>query len=144
MFIESKKDIHTVVELIESSNQKHLDSRGNIINEVVCLGDISEKMIAQSAITYDVKSIFDTLLTFKKNTPEIFIKKIDQNNINKTFTDLFFHYVEKNSKKILIGYLKYEKTDNSTKYLYFVNPKKDDKLYNLKKEDKIIFLGLKK
>ena len=101
-------------------------------------------MIAQSAITYDVKSIFDTLLTFKKNTPEIFIKKIDQNNINKTFTDLFFHYVEKNSKKILIGYLKYEKTDNSTKYLYFVNPKKDDKLYNLKKEDKIIFLGLKK
>lgn len=53
--------VHTVMELISSTNREHL--RGTLVNEVICLGEIEEKLIAQSCITPGVTNIFAGLLT---------------------------------------------------------------------------------
>ncbi len=144
MFIENKNpDIHTVVELLESSNRRHLDAL-HIIDEIICLGEVSEKMITQSAITHGVENIFNTLLTPKKNTPEIFIKKIPNTFIGKSFKDIFINTIKHNKKITPIGYInikiKKENNNQIKELRYNVNPKTE---YFFKKDDEIIYLGIK-
>lgn len=52
--------VHTVMELLASVNRAHL--RATEVNEVICLGDVTEKLIAQSCITPGVQNVFERLL----------------------------------------------------------------------------------
>ncbi|MFH1811606.1 MAG: hypothetical protein ABIJ09_22895 [Pseudomonadota bacterium] len=54
------RDVHTVVELQWSVNRAHLEATE--VDEVVCMGDLSEKLLAQCCITPGVKRIFERLL----------------------------------------------------------------------------------
>jgi len=62
--------VHTVLELLSSPNRIHL--RGTAIDEVVCVDQLTEKLIAQCCITPGVGQVFRSLLV---NTP-------DTNNIH--------------------------------------------------------------
>lgn len=104
--------IHTVMELIDSSNREYIDF--NIINEAVCLGDITEKLIAQNSFNPGVIDIFDNLLTSGKGTPEIFIVQLPEKLENKTFYEIYKASVHAKSPFIIIGYI-----ENSR---YFINP----------------------
>lgn len=53
--------VHTVMELSDSINRIHLASTE--VNEIVCLGEITEKLIAQSCISPGVKNLFEHLLS---------------------------------------------------------------------------------
>lgn len=66
--------VHTVMELISSQNRRHL--MGTEVNEVVCLGDLSEKLIAQSCITPGVKNILGELLTSANGTHRLFVRAL--------------------------------------------------------------------
>lgn len=67
--------VHTIQELILSTNRDHLKAMN--VDEVICLGEISEKLIAQGCVTPGVKNIFQDLLTTAKGTPKIFLPRLD-------------------------------------------------------------------
>ena len=52
--------VHTVMELLSSVNRVHLEATE--VNEVVCLGDLSEKLIAQSCVSPGVSRVLGRLL----------------------------------------------------------------------------------
>lgn len=95
--------VHTVQELTLSINREHL-SRMNV-DEVVCLGEISEKLIAQSCITPGVKSIFQQLLTTKEGTPQIFLPEIPLALHQKSYRELARLAIERQAPFIPLGYV---------------------------------------
>lgn len=54
------RSVHTVIELISSVNRVHLT--GTVVNEVICRGEITEKLIAQSCVSPGVGGVLDDLL----------------------------------------------------------------------------------
>jgi len=71
---QQNPDVHTVMELISSVNREHL--RATEVNEVVCVGEIAERLIAQSCITPGVKNIFESVLVNRPGTNNIYIMKL--------------------------------------------------------------------
>lgn len=108
--------IHTVMELIDSSNREFIDM--NVINEAVCLGDITEKLIAQNSFNPGVIEIFDNLLTSGKGTPEIFLVEIPEKFANKTFHEIYKASLYALPKFIITGFV-----ENNQ---YFINPGEKD------------------
>ncbi len=66
--------VHTVMELLLSVNRSHL--RATEVNEVICLGELTEKLLAQSCITPGSNRIFTHLLTTQSETNQIFLPQI--------------------------------------------------------------------
>lgn len=62
--------VHTIIELIASTNRIHLKTTD--VNEVVCLGELAEKLMAQSCITPGIKNVFHHLLSSNDQTNQIF------------------------------------------------------------------------
>jgi hypothetical protein len=62
--------VHTVIELISSVHRVHL--RATEVNEVVCLGEMSEKLIAQSCITPGVRNVLESLVATRASTAKVF------------------------------------------------------------------------
>ncbi|MCB9481206.1 MAG: ion transporter [Desulfobacteraceae bacterium] len=108
--------IHTVMELIDSSNREFINM--NVINEAVCLGDITEKLIAQNSFNPGVIEIFDNLLTSGKGTPEIFLPEIPPKLKNKTFYEIYKACLDALPPFIVIGFI-----ENNQ---YFINPREKD------------------
>lgn len=96
--------VHSVMELLQSVNRLHLHSTE--VNEIICLGDISEKLIAQSCISPGVKNIFQNLLTAEEGTPQIFVLPLPNSGSGKTYRELCRTLIRKNCPGILIGYVK--------------------------------------
>ena len=118
--------VHTVMDLIHSVNRRHLE--GTDVNEIVCLGDISEKLIAQTCITPGVKNIFDNLMTTEDNTPQIFLPRIPKSLIGKSYRELARLAILKEAPFILIGFIRNKKdtvSDRQTS-LFVINPRKND------------------
>ncbi|MBU0552582.1 NAD-binding protein [Myxococcota bacterium] len=66
--------VHTVIELILSAHRDHL--RATKIDEVICLGDLAEKLLAQSCITPGSNEVFAHLLTTASHTNQIFLPRV--------------------------------------------------------------------
>lgn len=133
--------VHTVMEMILSVNREHL--KATDVNEIVCLGDISEKLIAQSCITPGVKNIFETLLTTREGTPQIFVPILPFELAGKTYRELCRQAITNDAPFITIGFIKndfaselappipcrYGTVIPNIKYSKFViNPRKHDRL----------------
>jgi len=95
--------VHTVEELILSINRDHL-ARMNV-DEVVCLGEISEKLIAQSCISREVKNVFQELLTTRSGTTQIFLPEIPLSLHQKTYREIARECIEKGTPFIPLGYI---------------------------------------
>ncbi len=115
--------VHTVMELILSVNRRHLEATE--VNEIVCLGDISEKLIAQSCITPGVKNIFENLLTTDERTPQIFIPELTENLAGSSFRDLSRLAILNEAPFILIGFLKSDSEEPECSK-FVINPRIDD------------------
>ncbi len=75
--------VHTVIELISSVNRVHL--RTTEVNEVICLGEISEKLIAQCCITPGIHHIFASLLAATPDTGQVFIIDLPESFNDKAY-----------------------------------------------------------
>ena len=95
--------VHTVEELILSINRDHL-ARMNV-DEVVCLGEISEKLIAQSCISPGVKNIFQELLTTRSGTTQIFLPEIPLSLYQKTYRQIARDCIDRQTPFIPLGYI---------------------------------------
>ena len=141
---EADKNIHTVAEVYGSINKQHIETLN--IDEIVCVGEITEKMIAQGAITSKIDKLFKFLLDTDKDTAEIFIRKlpVDFWGENKTFQDVLKYFLELNIKIIPIGYINKYKKSNRIIREYKLNPiLKEDKEKVLSEENEIVFLGIR-
>ncbi len=105
-------EVHTVMELINSVNREYIDF--DTINEVVCLGDITEKLIAQNCYHPGVVDVFNDLLTSGKGTPQIFLPEFPEIFWNKTYKEIYEFFIKINKKFIPIGFVKKDQ--------YCINP----------------------
>ena len=78
--------VHTVIELISSVHRVHL--RSTEVNEVVCLGEVAEKLIAQSCITPGVRNILESLVAARANTAKVFAPVVPAACHGMTYRDL--------------------------------------------------------
>lgn len=95
--------VHTVIELLLSINRAHLEATE--VNEVICLGEISEKLIAQSCISPGVKNIFENLLNANSGTSQIFVSELPEPLYSQSFRQLVVKAVEHKAPFIIIGYI---------------------------------------
>jgi hypothetical protein len=102
--------VHTVMELISSVNRAHL--RATEVNEVVCQGELSEKLIAQSCITPGVKNIFWSLLTNAPGTNNIYITALPSEAVGSTYRELARQLIKARAPMILVGYLRPKENGN--------------------------------
>ena len=98
--------VHTVMELIASKNRVHL--KNTEVNEVVCLGELSEKLIAQSCITPGVKNIFHHLLSSREDTNQIFVRPVPAPLQGMSYREIVRKSIRSNAPYILCGFGKLE------------------------------------
>ena len=96
-------DVHTVIELISSVNRVHL--RATEVNEVVCVGEMAERLIAQSCITPGVKNVFESVLINKPGTNNIYISPLPKALGGTTFRDLVMRAVGARAPFVICGFI---------------------------------------
>jgi len=100
---QQNPDVHTVMELISSVNREHL--RATEVNEVVCVGEIAERLIAQSCITPGVKNIFESVLVNKPGTNNIYIMGLPKSLAGTPYRELVRRAVMAKAPFGLIGFI---------------------------------------
>jgi len=133
--------VHTVMELLSSMNRPHIEHTE--INEIICLGEISEKLIASSCITPGVTNIFANLLTTEDGTPQIFIDPIPQRARQLSFRQLSRKFIQNEAPFILIGFIR----DYRNETRIVINPKANgilNKDTSLPGRSKLITMGYQK
>lgn len=98
--------VHTVIELIAAGNRQHIDAVD--INEIICIGEISEKLIVQSCITPGIKNIFDDLLTFREGTAQIYVVFLPENLAGRSFREICRMIILSGKPFVTVGYVKNE------------------------------------
>lgn len=98
------QDVHTVMELIASVNREHL--RATDINEVICLGELTEKLIAQSCISPGVTRVFDRLLSLHDRSSQIHLPPVPPTLIGCTYRDLARRAIERDLPFVVCGFLR--------------------------------------
>jgi len=94
--------VHTVMELIASVNRAHL--RQTEVNEVVCLGELSEHLIAQSCVTPGIARVFADLLHAHPGTTQIFVVDLPETLAGLTYRQLARRAIERRAPFILAGF----------------------------------------
>lgn len=94
--------VHTVMELISSQNRVHV--RSSEVNEIICLGEITEKLIAQSCISPGVKQVFDHLLSSAATTNQLFVTPLPEELAGRSFRELSRAAIERRAPFVLCGY----------------------------------------
>jgi Trk K+ transport system NAD-binding subunit len=100
---QENPDVHTVMELISSINREHL--RATAVDEVVCVGEIAERLIAQSCITPGVKNVFESVLINAPGTNNIYITKLPKALAGTTYRDLVRRAVGAHAPFVIVGFI---------------------------------------
>ncbi len=138
--------VHTIQELILTTNRDHLKAMN--VDEVICLGEISEKLIAQSCISPGVKNIFESLLTTGRGTSQIFLQQIGPELAGLSYRKITRASIEAKAPFIVIGYIisppdlgALKGSVTQIRSVLMINPKKKAKDMPLSEFDKLILIG---
>ena len=135
---EQNPRVHTVMELIASINRPHL--KAGQVDEVICLGQISEKIIAQSCFNPGVKNIFLSLLTTQKGTNQIFVSDIPIEFNGLTYREVAKRSIINNSPFVICGFIQWAALGPK----FILNPLSEEnpgKDTELKTNDKLLILA---
>ncbi|MBF0450927.1 MAG: NAD-binding protein [Candidatus Magnetomorum sp.] len=133
--------VHTVMELLSSLNRPHIEQ--SEINEIICLGEISEKLLASSCITPGVTNIFENLLTTEDGTSQIFIDRIPKKARHMSFRQLVKQFIYNEAPFILIGFIAHLHSQK----IIVINPKTNGPLNKdtpLSGNTKLVTMGYRK
>jgi hypothetical protein len=140
--------VHTIQELILSTNRSHLKAMN--VDEVICLGEISEKLIAQSCVTPGVKNLFQDLLTTAPGTPQIYLTPLDESLNGQSFRSISRACILGKAPFTIIGYIisppdipVTRENRNIIRKIIMLNPKGNAKDLKLSEFDKLIVIGYK-
>ncbi len=103
---------HTVMELISSINREHL--RGTLVNEVICLGEIEEKLIAQSCITPGVTNVFERLLTSAPGRNRILMAPLPEALAGLSYHEVARRAIERRAPFVVCGFLRPSAREHAT------------------------------
>ena len=78
--------VHTVMELVSSLSRLHV--RATEINEVICIGEISEKLIAQSCITPGIQHVLEHLLDSASTTAQLQLVPLAEEAYGMSYREL--------------------------------------------------------
>ncbi len=95
--------VHTVIELLLSVNLGHL--RATEVNEVICLGEIAEKLVSQSCITPGTSRLFSHLLTTRRDTSQIFIEPVPEPLVGRSYRSIALEAVKACIPSVVCGYI---------------------------------------
>jgi Trk K+ transport system NAD-binding subunit len=95
--------VHTVMEILLSVHRSHL--RATEVNEVICLGEIAEKLLAQGCISPGVSRIFGYLLTSRQGTRSIFLPALPAPLAGRTYRDLARRAIEREAPFTVCGFV---------------------------------------
>jgi Trk K+ transport system NAD-binding subunit len=95
-------DVHTIVELISSVNRVHL--KFTKVNEVVCISELTEQLIAQSCISPGIKKVFEHLLSTDHHTMQVFAVPVPKSHLGKTYRELVRSAIQKHPPLIVYGF----------------------------------------
>lgn len=97
-------DVHTVMELAASVNRAHL--RATEVDEVVCLGELTEQLIAQSCVTPGVGRVLAHLLSSDPETAQLFLLEVPPGLQGHTFRELARRAIERRAPLVLCGFVR--------------------------------------
>jgi hypothetical protein len=94
--------VHTVMELIDSVNRVHL--RSTEVNEVVCMGELAERLIAQSCITPGIADVFAHLLHAHPGTTQTFVVNLPEGLTGTSYRQLVRRAIEARAPFVVCGF----------------------------------------
>lgn len=132
--------VHTVIELILSTHRDHL--RTTKIDEVVCLGELAEKLLAQSCITTGSNELFTHLLTTASHTNQIFLPRVPLELVGASWRSIARQTIECGLPFTICGYVQ-RRGDERPRFA--LNPRGGDaypgKDTILKSKDQLIMIA---
>jgi voltage-gated potassium channel len=147
-------EVYTCAELVEPRNQQHF--RGTRVDELVVINEVSEKLLAQSAMNHGITDFYEHLLKFSADTNEVYRLPLEDEFAGMQFIDLFKRFAQQGV--ILIGVVRQipqrDKDDGTVrnskgKILYqeeiLVNPRKDYQFqWSDEGKDSVLVIATKK
>jgi voltage-gated potassium channel len=94
--------VHTIIELISSVNRIHL--RATEVNEVICLGEITERLIAQCCISPGIQRIFRSLLAARAGTGQVFLTELPEALHGLTYREVVRRLIEAGQPMVVCGF----------------------------------------
>lgn len=94
--------VHTIVEILKSQNRIHFQH--TMVDEIVCIDEFSEKLLAQSALTHGLSEFYTRLLTATADTNEVYLVDVPERLVGKTYSEVADELFEHASEEmILVG-----------------------------------------
>jgi len=78
--------VHTIVELLSSKNR--IQFQHTSVDEVICVDELTEKLLAQAAITHGLSEFYTRLLTATDDTNEVYAIDVPEAFHGKTYREL--------------------------------------------------------
>lgn len=101
---KQNRRVHTVIELLSSVHRAHLSNTE--VDEVVCLGELSEKLIAQSCITPGVEGIFDRLLGARASKSRFYLPALPDEYAALSYRALWRRSISEHWPVLLCGFVR--------------------------------------
>lgn len=119
-------EVHTVMELLLSVNRSHL--RATAVDEIICLGEISEKLLSQSSINSGVSRLFAHLLTTRAGTAQIFVRPISNLLVGASYRELARRAIHNRAPYVVCGFIRHRpraSPSNRPEAIVVLNPAVD-------------------
>lgn len=101
-------NVHVIVELLKSRSETYF--KYTHVNEIVCLEQLAEKLLAQSALTPGLSQVYMDLLTQSLDTNEIYQEEVPEAFLGMTYREVESRIIGINEKDIiLVGFGTVEK-----------------------------------
>ena len=92
--------VHTIVELLNSRSRIHF--RYTHVDEVVCVDELTEKLLAQTAITHGLSEFYMRLLTATEDTNEVYVVAVPEAWVGRTYRELEHALVEYDCEDVIL------------------------------------------
>ena len=134
--------VHTVMELMLSTNRSHL--RATAVDEVICLGEVAEKIIALSCISPGISRLFSHMLTAAGSTQQLFLPALPPALVGYSFRRIARRAIHRGAPFIACGFIANAAGTERTKTAIVLNPRSGQepgKDTQLKEGDQLIVLA---
>lgn len=145
-------DIRILVEVLDSAHQEHFEGIDNI--EIISVHSFAEKILSQAVLCPGITGIFMQLLTADEDTNEIYLTRIPEPWIGRSFEDCYKDQLEAPEEVLLLGYqtqAEYaEQPEDRQKPVQILNPglnrdrrngAEDWRGHELQEEDRLILMA---
>ncbi len=127
--------IHTIIELVHARHRVHF--AGTEVNEVVCMGKLTEELLAQSTISPGILSIIHDLLEIASDKPTFVAVPVPKELAGLSYREAAGRSIEEERPYVICGFQRPGEGGGRR----FLNPESPDKERVLQETDELIIVG---